>query len=248
MVTEPMTVDPTRPGLWPVMTEKQARQVLTGDMRVAAGVPASWWGETREIVVATHDRSKAAQAADELARQEFGVGYLTVAESGATVDGPIEAVLVGWVGSEHIEWRLAEPSHEYALYLCVVRPARPADSAESAVDCDLATSDPADAELLKVAAAVLSTAPGPTLGACSLSSVLRLACSMSDAGRECQARAERLSQELAAYLQSRHVLRFGQATPAGLDAWAERAPVVFLHAAVGACARTRAASVTGGTP
>jgi hypothetical protein len=123
------------PRTWPVLTEDQARAVIAQDLRVAGGVPACWWRGDREVLAATHDRNLATQAADELARRDFGArqGYLDLVRTGATVDGPIEVVLVGWVGSERLDWRPAGPDAPYALYVCLVRPVDP-DQLAAALD------------------------------------------------------------------------------------------------------------------
>ena len=116
-----------RPEPWPLLSEAEARDVITQDLRVAAGVPADWWrGELQielQVLVATHDRDLAAQAADELARRDFGArqGFLDLVGTSAVVQGPIPAVLVGWVGSDKLDWRPAGNA-PYALYICLVGP------------------------------------------------------------------------------------------------------------------------------
>lgn len=121
---------PGRPANAPVMlTEDQARDAVREDLRVAAGVPADWWREDREVLVATHDRELAAQAADELARRDFGGngGYLSLVRAGVSIEGPIPVVLVGEVGGargKDLDIRPAGPDAPYALYVCLVRPAQ----------------------------------------------------------------------------------------------------------------------------
>ncbi len=105
-----------------------------------------------------------------------------------------------------------------------------------------ALPDPTDAQLFEMAAALLGAVPGPKLGETpTLSTVLGWSCSVyyTDAARE--ARTEHLAGALAAYLETWHVLRGNQATPAGLDAWASTARVTFLRTALSACARHHAA-------
>jgi hypothetical protein len=121
---DPMTVDPTRPQSWPVMDEEQARQVLTGDMRVVDAVPVSWWGKRHEVLVATHDVVLALRTADVLARRDVGVGYSELVDGPVGVDGPHRVVLVGWPGSGHVEWAPADEAAPYVLYVCRVRPGR----------------------------------------------------------------------------------------------------------------------------
>jgi hypothetical protein len=113
------------PVLWPVVAEDQVRRVLVEDMRSCAGVPTGWWGEDQEILVATHDPRVAVKAADELARRDLGDGYLTVVGTGAVVVGPIDAVLVGWPTEEHLDWVSAPVDADYAVSVCLVRPAVP---------------------------------------------------------------------------------------------------------------------------
>jgi hypothetical protein len=124
MTAQPMTVDPTRPQQWPVMSEDQARETLSQDMRAVGGVPVSWWGGRHEVLVATHDLVLALRVADVLARRDVGMGYAELVGGPVSVDGPHRAVLVGWPGSEHVEWRTADASAPYALLVCRVRPGR----------------------------------------------------------------------------------------------------------------------------
>jgi hypothetical protein len=105
-----------------------------------------------------------------------------------------------------------------------------------------ALPDPSDAQLFEMAAALLAAVPGPMLGSTpALSTVLSWSCSTFYDDAACQARAGRLARALAEYLQTWHVLRGDQATPAGLDAWAATARVAFLRTALAACARHHAA-------
>ncbi|HKT00182.1 MAG TPA: hypothetical protein VJT31_11680 [Rugosimonospora sp.] len=130
MISDPITIDhPGLPELWPPMTRDQVDLVLTQDMRRCAGVPTSWWGEDHEIVAVTKSTQVAAAAADELARWDTGLGYLAQVQTGAAVVGPITAMLVGWPGSDHIDWVTATPDAPYTVDLCVVRPAHPVDVA-----------------------------------------------------------------------------------------------------------------------
>lgn len=99
--------------------------------------------------------------------------------------------------------------------------------------------DPSDAELLGTLASLLAAMPGPRIGA-PLSQVIEYVCAtccpMGAADR-----ALRLESELAEYLNDWHVIRSGQVSPAGLDAWAAGAPIAFLRAALAGCARCRRA-------
>jgi hypothetical protein len=96
---------------------------------------------------------------------------------------------------------------------------------------------PSDADLLNVTVSLLSAMPGSQLPQ-PLSDVIGYVCSIATPeGRD---RAVQLELRLAEYLNERHVLRTRDVSPAGLDAWAERAPFVVLHAAVVACARRHA--------
>lgn len=126
LISDPITVDhPGLPELWPAMTKDQVDLVLTRDMRRCVGVPTTWWGEDHEIVAITKSTQVAAQAADELARRDTGQGYLAQVQTGAAVVGPITAMLVGWPGSDHIDWVTATPDAPHTVDLCVVRPAHP---------------------------------------------------------------------------------------------------------------------------
>jgi len=90
-----------------------------------------------------------------------------------------------------------------------------------------------DADLLDTVAKLLAAMPGPTCGA-PLSGVFELVCRAHEGTAD---RAEQLEGELADYLHEWRVLRAEQTSPAGLDAWANTAPVAFLRAAVAGCAR-----------
>lgn len=96
-------------------------------------------------------------------------------------------------------------------------------------------ADPSDAQLMGMLASLLASMPGPRLAA-PLSRVVGHLCWVCcpDGAAE---RALRLEEVLAEYLSVWSVLRWSQASPAGLDAWAADAPVVFLHAAVAGCGR-----------
>ncbi|MFC4066775.1 hypothetical protein [Actinoplanes subglobosus] len=102
---------------------------------------------------------------------------------------------------------------------------------------------PSDADLLNVLAGLLTARPGPSVGR-RLSTLVSFVCATGCPAELAEARALRLEQELAEYLNARHVLRTAQATPDGLDAWAAGAPIVVPRAAVIACARCQTA---GGT-
>lgn len=117
------------------------------------------------------------------------------------------------------------------------------DVATATLTADVAAlPNPSDAQLFEMTAALLAAVPGPRLGCRpALSTVLRWSCSSFFDGAACEVRAGRLAQELADYLQTWHVLRGCQATPAGLDAWACTARVMFLRTALTACARHYAA-------
>jgi hypothetical protein len=97
---------------------------------------------------------------------------------------------------------------------------------------------PSDDELLLQLAAVLRSAPGPVLRP-RLSALVERVCRTHCPAEAVAARAVRLETALAAYLHERHVLRFRQVAPAELDRWAHGAPLVFVRAAVAACARCR---------
>jgi hypothetical protein len=92
-----------------------------------------------------------------------------------------------------------------------------------------------DADLLETVASLLAAMPGRTCGP-RLSAVLENVCSAycPDGAAD---RAVRLERELAEYLHEWRVLRASEASPAGLDVWAARAPLTFLRVAVVACAR-----------
>jgi hypothetical protein len=113
-----------RPALtWPTLTEDQAHEVVSQDLRMVAGAPAGWWRGDTEVLVATANPDLAARVADELARQDYGRGYLSLVPTGVRVDGPFRAVLVGEVGNgNRLDWRACGPRAPYALLICLVRP------------------------------------------------------------------------------------------------------------------------------
>lgn len=92
-----------------------------------------------------------------------------------------------------------------------------------------------DADLLAVTASLLDAMPGRTCGP-KLSTLFEYVCSTCcpDGAAD---RAVRLELELAEYLNAWRVLPFAEASPAGLDVWAARAPLAFVRVALVACAR-----------
>ena len=100
---------------------------------------------------------------------------------------------------------------------------------------------PSDAELLFTVASLLAALPGPFVGP-RLSTLVEYVCvTCCPAGAA--ERAQRLEWDLAEYLHQWQVLRAEQVSPAGLDAWAAGAPIVFLRAALAGCARCRGGEV-----
>jgi hypothetical protein len=96
---------------------------------------------------------------------------------------------------------------------------------------------PSDAELLSTVASLLAALPGPFVGP-RLSTLVEYVCvTCCPAGAA--ERAQRLELALAEYLHRWRVLRAGQVSPDGLDAWAAGAPITFLRAALAGCARCR---------
>lgn len=69
-----------------------------------------------------------------------------------------------------------------------------------------------------------------------LSTVVEHVCEAYCQASTAAERTRRLQLALAGFLNERRVLRFGQVSPAGLDDWAATAPVIFVRAAVRACA------------
>lgn len=96
------------------------------------------------------------------------------------------------------------------------------------------TVAPSDDHLFLQLARVLRATPGPILGP-RLSTLVEHVCRAHCPAEAVAARA--VETALAGYLHERHVLRFRQVTPAELDQWASGAPLVFVRAAVAACAR-----------
>lgn len=95
--------------------------------------------------------------------------------------------------------------------------------------------DPSDADLLNTTASLLSAMPGPELSQ-PLSDVIGYVCSIMVAEGG-QSRAVRLELLLAEYLHERHaLLRTADVSPAGLDAWAGRARIDVVRAAIVCCA------------
>jgi hypothetical protein len=79
----------------------------------------------------------AALAADTLARRDLGDGYPMAAEGGLMVEGPYEVVLTGSAEAESIHWRPVAVGDDYALLMCLIRPARPRRALAPAVSTDL---------------------------------------------------------------------------------------------------------------
>ena len=98
------------------------------------------------------------------------------------------------------------------------------------------TAAPSDAELLTTLGSLLAAVPGPFVGP-RLSALVSYVCATCCPGEPAGPRAQRLELELAEYLNAHHVLRTEQLSVAGLDDWAAGAPIVFLRAAIMACAR-----------
>lgn len=99
------------------------------------------------------------------------------------------------------------------------------------------SAGPSDAQLLFQLGLMLKSAPGPFLGP-QLSTLVEHVCE-AHCSAQATERAAELETALATYLNERRVLRFRQASPAGLDDWAASAPIVFVRAAVTACATCR---------
>jgi hypothetical protein len=94
---------------------------------------------------------------------------------------------------------------------------------------------PSDADLLNVTLSLLSAMPGPHLTQ-PLSDVTGFTCSI--VVPEDRDRAVRLELRLAEYLHERHaLLRTADVSSAGLDAWAGRARIDVVRAAIVCCAR-----------
>src|SRR4051812_28805386 len=102
------------------------------------------------------------------------------------------------------------------------------------------TADPSDADLLRSTASLMDAMD---VLRPPLSRLVRLVCSVYCAGADAgTVRGDRLIEVLADYLHDRHVLPNRSANRCGLDAWAYRAPLVVVRAAVAACARHLAAA------
>jgi len=99
-----------------------------------------------------------------------------------------------------------------------------------------ATASPSDGQLLMELGAVLQGCAGPVLGP-RLSTLVAHVCHAYCPARVADERAEHLETVLGCWLNEHRVLRFRQVSPAGVDEWAAGAAVVFLRAAVAACAR-----------
>ena len=94
---------------------------------------------------------------------------------------------------------------------------------------------PSDAELLSTVGSLLAAMPGRFVGP-RLSALVEYVCATCCPAGSVE-RAQRLELLLAEYLHDWRVLRAGQVSPAGLDAWAAGTPIVFLRAALAGCAR-----------
>ena len=94
---------------------------------------------------------------------------------------------------------------------------------------------PSDADLLATTASLMQAMPGPLCGPL-MSRLLELVCGTFCPGPD-EDRAEQLSLALADYLWVRRVLHHDQVSPDALDAWVARTPIVFVRAALRACAR-----------
>jgi hypothetical protein len=103
----------------------------------------------------------------------------------------------------------------------------------------LPETDPPNAELLSIVASLFDAMPGERIKA-PLSRLIENVCATCcpEGGAD---RALRLELELAEYLVGWRVIRHEQESPAGLDAWAAKTPIVFLRAAVAGCARCQRA-------
>jgi hypothetical protein len=106
----------------PAMSEEHVRDALA-DMPSPYRIPTDWRGEDSTVIAFTHDPVMAALAADTLARRDLGAEYPPVMASGLLVEGPCEVVLTSPVDASAIEWRPAGADDDYALLMCLVRPA-----------------------------------------------------------------------------------------------------------------------------
>jgi hypothetical protein len=112
----------------------------------------------------------------------------------------------------------------------------PSKSTAIALARSLPTAQPSDSQLFLQLVTVLKSTSGPVLGR-RLSALVEHVCRAHCPAEAVAERAEQLETALAAYLNERAVLRFRQVEPAELDKWAASAPLVFVRAAVAACAR-----------
>jgi len=101
---------------------------------------------------------------------------------------------------------------------------------------ELAEAGPSDGQLLMELGLVLRSCAGPVLGP-RLSTLVAHVCHAYLPAAAADVRAERLDTVLADWLNEHRVLTFEQVSVAGLDEWAAGAAIVFLRAAVCACAR-----------
>ena len=86
------------------------------------GVLVQWMSvETLAIAVCTDNQTTATRAADALCLKELGDGLATVVGE-FTVDAPAPMVVVG-IHEDLPQWQPALVTDEYALTVCVVRPA-----------------------------------------------------------------------------------------------------------------------------
>lgn len=96
--------------------------------------------------------------------------------------------------------------------------------------------EPSDGQLLMELALVLRACAGPVLGP-RLSTLVAHVCHAYCPAATADERADRLDTVLADWLNEHRVLQEWQISVAGLDEWAAGAAIVFLRAAVCACAR-----------
>lgn len=99
-----------------------------------------------------------------------------------------------------------------------------------------AEAGPSDGQLLMELGLVLQGCVGPVLGP-RLSTLVAHVCHAYCPATTADERAAHLDTVLAGWLNEHRVLQERQISVAGLDEWAAGAAVVFLRAAVCACAR-----------
>lgn len=99
-----------------------------------------------------------------------------------------------------------------------------------------AEAGPSDGQLLMELGLVLRGYAGPVLGP-RLSTLVAHVCHAYLPAATADERAEHLDTVLADWLNEHRVLTFEQVSVTGLDEWAAGAAIVFLRAAVCACAR-----------